>query len=457
MRKTAVFVLILLIVSFSIFAESYTYEDLLAIMNVNNLELLTQDEVIKTASLDVKDAKANYSPTIDLQVSGTYMVNPPSITKDDILGIANQIPALESYIPILGGMLPDEINIIDKPFMYAAQLNLTQPIFTWGKVTNAVKLYEKILEIRQVEKEDKINSLSVELEGYLGGLYYAREILDLLNKAGEDADRLIEIAQSGYENGVMLIDDYNEARLSKSELDMGITEAEVQIASLMDNLEKTVGVDMAEEDFTFVPDEAHYYEVAKMDRTDLRARAVSNANSNIKMASMSVEAAELGEDIAKGSIYGKPDLALQVGLGYTGFVGSGWEHSGDYSLNISVGLQTTLWDGGKVLNNIDRSKSQITSANITLENAKSQLSMALEENFRNMDLAISRINYYQTRNDVLASELETLNKQHDIGYAGESDILQKQIEIYQNQISLLQEKANLMQASLAVEYIAGLR
>ena len=457
MRKTAVFVLILLIVSFSIFAEPYTYEDLLAIMNVNNLELLTQDEVIKTASLDVKDAKANYSPTIDLQVSGTYMVNPPSITKDDILGIANQIPALESYIPILGGMLPDEINIIDKPFMYAAQLNLTQPIFTWGKVTNAVKLYEKILEIRQVEKEDKINSLSVELEGYLGGLYYAREILDLLNKAGEDADRLIEIAQSGYENGVMLIDDYNEARLSKSELDMGITEAEVQIASLMDNLEKTVGVDMAEEDFTFVPDEAHYYEVAKMDRTDLRVRAVSNANSNIKMASMSVEAAELGEDIAKGSIYGKPDLALQVGLGYTGFVGSGWEHSGDYSLNISVGLQTTLWDGGKVLNNIDRSKSQITSANITLENAKSQLSMTLEENFRNMDIAISRINYYQTRNDVLASELETLNKQHDIGYAGESDILQKQIEIYQNQISLLQEKANLMQASLAVEYIAGLR
>ena len=457
MRKTAVFVLILLIVSFSIFAEPYTYEDLLAIMNVNNLELLTQDEVIKTASLDVKDAKANYSPTIDLQVSGTYMVNPPSITKDDILGIANQIPALESNIPIIGRMLPDEINIIDKPFMYSAQLNLTQPIFTWGKVTNAVKLYEKILEIRQVEKEDKINSLSVELEGYLGGLYYAREILDLLNKAGEDADRLIEIAQIGYENGVMLIDDYNEARLSKSELDMGITEAEVQIASLMDNLEKTVGVDMAEEDFTFVPDEAHYYEVAKMDRTDLRARAVSNANSNIKMASMSVEAAELGEDIAKGSIYGKPDLALQVGLGYTGFVGSGWEHSGDYSLNISVGLQTTLWDGGKVLNNIDRSKSQITSANITLENAKSQLSMALEENFRNMDLAISRINYYQTRNDVLASELETLNKQHDIGYAGESDILQKQIEIYQNQISLLQEKANLMQASLAVEYIAGLR
>ena len=454
MRKTAVFVLILLIVSFSIFAEPYTYEDLLAIMNVNNLELLTQDEVIKTASLDVKDAKANYSPTIDLQVSGTYMVNPPSISRDDLLSVLNQVN------PMFGNLIGedlDRLKIIDKPFMYAAQLNLTQPIFTWGKVTNAVKLYEKILEIRQVEKEDKINSLSVELEGYLGGLYYAREILDLLNKAGEDADRLIEIAQSGYENGVMLIDDYNEARLSKSELDMGITEAEVQIASLMDNLEKTVGVDMAEEDFTFVPDEAHYYEVAKMDRTDLRARAVSNANSNIKMASMSVEAAELGEDIAKGSMYGKPDLALQVGLGYTGFVGSGWEHSGDYSLNISVGLQTTLWDGGKVLNNIDRSKSQITSANITLENAKSQLSMTLEENFRNMDLAISRINYYQTRNDVLTSELETLNKQHDIGYAGESDILQKQIEIYQNQISLLQEKANLMQASLAVEYIAGLR
>ena len=464
MKKIA-FVLIFLLLSFSVNAESsepYSYEDLIAIMNVNNIELLLQDETIKTASLDAKDAKANYSPSIDLQLSGTYMVNPPTLSKESIDSIMDKVINPDS--PIIGLMDMynvfkdfDEIELIDKPFMYMAQLSLTQPIFTWGKVSNAVKLYNKILEIRQTEKLDKADSLSVELEGYLGGLYYAREIFELLNLASDDAAKLIDIAESGYENGVMLLDEYNSAKLSKSELEMGKTEVLVQISSLEDNLEKTVGMSLEESDYEFIPDEEHYYEVSSMNRDDLRARAVSNANNNIKMASMSVEAAELGEDIARGSIYGKPDIALQVGLGYTGFVGKNWSHDGDYSLNVSIGLQTTLWDGGKILNNIDRAESQIASSNLTLESAKTELSMALEENFRTMDLAKSRIEYYQTKSEVLNDELDTLNTQFESGYVGESDILQKQIEIYQNEISLIQEKTNLMQGALAVEYIAGLR
>ena len=259
----------------------------------------------------------------------------------------------------------------------------------------------------------------------------------------------------------MLLDDYNVARLSKSELDMAMTEVEVQISSLMDSLEKTVGIELGEDDYSFIPDEEHYYEVSNLNRDELRTRAVSNANNNIKMASMSVEAAELGEDIARGSMYGKPDIALQVSLGYGGsrfpFIEKNWYRENDYSLNITVGLQTTLWDGGKIINNVRRSESQIESSNLTLESAKTQLSMALEENFRTMDLAKSKIEYYQTKADVLNDELDTLNTKLESGYVGESDILQKKIEIYQNEVSLLQEKANLMQGALAVEYIAGLR
>ena len=198
-----------------------------------------------------------------------------------------------------------------------------------------------------------------------------------------------------------------------------------------------------------------------MDRSDLRRGAVRNANSSIQMASMAIDAAELGEKIAKGSFYGKPDLALQVSLGYGGsrfpFIETNWNRKDDYSLNITVGMQTTLWDGGKILNDVKRAESQVSSSELTLESAKTQLSMALEENFRTMDLAISRIEYYQTKSDVLSDELDTLKAQLESGYVGDSDILQKQIEIYQNEISLLQEKANLMQGALAVEYIAGLR
>ena len=453
-------VLLISIFMLSSYAAPYTYDDLISIMNVSNIELLMDDEVIKSATYDLNEAKGSYSPTIDLTLSGTYMVNPPSISRESLDSIMDQVLNKENpFASSMEGMFNDfdKLQIIDKPFMYMAQLNLTQPIFTWGKVTNAVKLYEKLLEIRKIEREDKAESLSVELEGYLGGIYYAESILEKLRLASEDAKELISIAESGYENGVMLLSDLNEARLSSSELDMALTEVEAQLAELRENVRKTVGSGISDDEYEFTPDEERYYAVSEMDRDELRLRAVSNSNSNILMASMAVEAAELGKDIASGSMYGKPDIALQVGLGYTGFLGNNWDSSGDYSLNLTLGLKTTLWDGGKILNDVKRAESQVSSSELTLESAKTQLSMALEENFRTMDLAISRIEYYQTKSDVLSDELNTLKAQLESGYVGDSDILQKQIEIYQNKISLLQEKANLMQGALAVEYIAGLR
>ena len=453
-------VLLISIFMLSSYAAPYTYDDLISIMNVSNIELLMDDEVIKSATYDLNEAKGNYSPTIDLTLSGTYMVNPPSISRESLDSIMDQVLNKENpFASYMEGMFNDfdKLQIIDKPFMYMAQLNLTQPIFTWGKVTNAVKLYEKLLEIRKIEREDKAESLSVELEGYLGGIYYAESILEKLRLASEDAKELISIAESGYENGVMLLSDLNEARLSSSELDMALTEVEAQLAELRENVRKTVGSGIADDEYEFTPDEERYYAVSEMDRDELRLRAVSNSNSNILMASMAVEAAELGRDIASGSMYGKPDIALQVGLGYTGFLGNNWDSSGDYSLNLTLGLKTTLWDGGKILNDVKRAESQISTSSLTLENAKSQLSAALEDSFRTMDLAKSRISYYQTKIEVLNDDLRLIETQNASGYASESDILEKKIEIYQNEINLLTEKSNLMQGALAVEYIAGLR
>ena len=360
-------VLLISIFMLSSYAAPYTYDDLISIMNVSNIELLMDDEVIKSATYDLNEAKGNYSPTIDLTLSGTYMVNPPSISRESLDSVMQQV-VNDTGAEIINNFLKDfdELKIIDKPFMYMAQLNLTQPIFTWGKVTNAVKLYEKLLEIRKIEREDKAESLSVELEGYLGGIYYAESILEKLRLASEDAKELISIAESGYENGVMLLYDLNEARLSSSELDMATTEVEAQLAELRENVRKTVGSGIADDEYEFTPDEERYYAVSEMDRDELRLRAVSNSNSNILMASMAVEAAELGKDIASGSMYGKPDIALQVGLGYTGFLGNNWDSSGDYSLNLTLGLKTTLWDGGKILNDVKRAESQISTSSLTL-------------------------------------------------------------------------------------------
>ena len=189
-------VLLISIFMLSSYAAPYTYDDLISIMNVSNIELLMDDEVIKSATYDLNEAKGSYSPTIDLTLSGTYMVNPPSISRESLDSIMDQVLNKENpFASNIEGMFNDfdKLQIIDKPFMYMAQLNLTQPIFTWGKVTNAVKLYEKLLEIRKSgvgillisEELDEIMDLSDRI-----AVIYKGSIQRVLDKAEATRENL---------------------------------------------------------------------------------------------------------------------------------------------------------------------------------------------------------------------------------------------------------------------------
>ena len=85
--KNVLFNAIILILTSNAF--SYDLETLKAAMSQNNPELLTLQEEYKRSELDVKDAYGSLGPTVDLQLSGTYMVNPPIdavyVNVDDIV------------------------------------------------------------------------------------------------------------------------------------------------------------------------------------------------------------------------------------------------------------------------------------------------------------------------------------------------------------------------------------
>ena len=58
-------------------SETYTLESLLDATKQNHPELLKLQEEYKRSLLDVQDAWWALGPTVDMQISGTYMVNPP--------------------------------------------------------------------------------------------------------------------------------------------------------------------------------------------------------------------------------------------------------------------------------------------------------------------------------------------------------------------------------------------
>ena len=150
---------VLTTVLFSVFLFSLyalTVADLENAMLRSNPDILKASEEITKAALDVRDAKAGYSPTIDLTVTGSYIANPIDPIRINIgdyidtrtYGLPND------YITVFGGQ---------ESMYYQFQLSLTQPIFTWGKLTNAVKLYQKVYDARVLQMDDAIGKARTEI------------------------------------------------------------------------------------------------------------------------------------------------------------------------------------------------------------------------------------------------------------------------------------------------------
>src|SRR5574344_2719602 len=72
-----------------IIQEKFSRTQMIDALNLNNNELNTLHQEYTQSLLDVKNAKAGCGPSIDLTVSGTYMLNPPIdsivLNVDDVL------------------------------------------------------------------------------------------------------------------------------------------------------------------------------------------------------------------------------------------------------------------------------------------------------------------------------------------------------------------------------------
>ena len=190
MKKNFILPLMLGLLSvLPLYPASYTLDDLVTAMKSSNSELLSIDEEIYRSHLDTAEAEGAFSPTIDLALSGTYMVNP-------VIGPVTIDPSAISGLPPEFSMLfsnidPFSVSLEMDPGMVQGQLTLTQPIFTWGKLSNAVKLRKKSESIVRTGRINRENQLVSELEARLDAIYYLEDIFSHLDEIEEKADALV--------------------------------------------------------------------------------------------------------------------------------------------------------------------------------------------------------------------------------------------------------------------------
>ena len=453
MKKVAVSILVFMLAFSLLYADEetrYDFKSLLSSVERNNTDIRKADQAIAESHYDTLDAKGAYTPTIELLISGTYMANPTlgpiTINPNDIKGL----PSIAQTIftePLDISMKMDNNRV-------QGQLTITQPIYTWGKISNAVKLYERAEGLRTMERDDKLDQKETELRTRLDALYWMGSLYTLLDEIEESADRLIAIAESGAENGMLLEEDVLDAKIQKSQVALSRRELDSQYDSVIEGLRTLTGIqDLSAGMIDYTPDESLYDSILSMDIDTIKAMAVSPQSLPLQMLRGLENVQDYRKKIAKGSIYGLPDIALQATASYGGVIDSNWLDSDTWGVNLTLALSTTLWDGGKKLNDIKRAESGKASASIDYEAAV----RAIEENavsaYNEAMISRERISYLEAKDELYDAKLSKEERRLELGSSSESDLIQLKLEALENESELVSERIKLSASINTILYL----
>ncbi len=442
-------------------AQVYTYENLLLQMQQNNPELLKLQEEYRRSLLDVKDAWAGLGPTIDFQASGTYMVKPPIgamyINADDIIssmqwGVNGQPVPRGQYIKVFDGM---------EKTLYNFEFSLMQPLFTWGKIPNSIKLYKQISEIKQTQIVQQSDQLETELQTRLLSLYYLNKILEILDEEQTYTDRMVQVSEAAEQSGMLLHQEVVEAKIQAKELEIAKQDLQEQISNQLLEIARTTGIETLSSDnidYSFVSQIiASFDELLSRDVEQLENEVLSGNQSSIKMLTQLETVSQTAEKISRGYENWKPDFALQLTGGYSGsrvpLVEPNWLRKDDYSVNISIGLKATIWDGGKKLRDVSRKMSEVETAKINKEDARSTLSKTFKTQWNDAHVCTMKIEYQDLKIESADSKITQKQQMYESGYGSETDVLSAKIERCNAQIEKEKQALSRATACLTIDYL----
>ena len=125
----------------------------------------------------------------------------------------------------------------------------------------------------------------------------------------------------------------------------------------------------------------------------------------------------------------------------------------DWSANISVGIKTTVWDGGKKLRDVSRKSSETKTADINQLDARSTIKKTLSSQWNTADVCTMKIEYQDLKiesSDFKISQQETIFK---TGYGSETDVLNAKIDKCNQLIEKEKQILSRAVACMTVQYL----
>jgi outer membrane protein len=357
-------------------ATGLTLEEACALARQNSEEVHLRELAVQKSRRALEEAGSRALPHVDLQASASYLVHPPqgyTVGAGTLGALTPKIPAgaLGNPAPIpLGSFAipPQDFNVGAQLHNYfTATASLSQPLFTWGKIRNAIDLASLGAESAGTDLTAQQRDIDRDVHRAYFSVLLARDSETVLRRIRNTAAEIATDKQKSFDEGTINRETVLEAQANLASIEAKLAEAEQSKATALESLGLLTGSEPKVEDLA----SGFRTQFPLLDEQSLREKA---RTSSTALAASRTRISQAGKKLAmeKGGELLRPDVSLGLQLDFLGqedlpFSAWNWNNTTwDWDLVISLGVKMSVFDGLASLQRVRQAEKDVEMAGMGL-------------------------------------------------------------------------------------------
>ena len=462
MRQKAIILIILLVVPLSTLYSSnkealvLTLDEAIQLALKQNKSILAVREKIREAEGRVIAARASFLPSLSWQASYTRIAQIPEIKMQMPTGIDTvMVPVLNAVGQPTGDFVPLPVAVMEEgtfsfgePENYVTRATLQQPIFTWGRISNAYSLAQANLKAAQADYQRAINDLRFNVTESFYNVILAKEFVKLSEDSYAQLERHVTQVEDLYNAGMASKFDLLRARVQLANMKPQIIRAKNGLELAKSALKMLLGVNLdaelnlkgrlSYEPYEITLNEA--IETALQQRPELIAMKYRKRVAEKGLA-IAKAANKPSIFVACNYDYKKPKRMLETGWG------SDW--------NVTVGLSLPIFTGFSYFGKVRKAAAQLGQVKLGLEQLVDGIKLEVKQVI--LDLEQSKEILEAQKDNVKQAE-EALNiaeERYRNGLITNLEYMDTQLALTKARVEYLQALADYLIAKAKLERAIG--
>ncbi|HYW82285.1 MAG TPA: TolC family protein, partial [Spirochaetia bacterium] len=379
--------------------------------------------------------------------------------------LSSEIPAnspLHNPVPIpLGSFAipPQDFNVGAQLHNYfTATASLSQPIFTWGKIRNAIDLASLDVVSAGTDLIAQQRDIDREVHRAYFGVLLARDSETVLKRIRDTAAEIAADRQNAFDQGTINRETVLEAQANLASIEAKLSEAEQSEATALESLGLLTGTEPKVEDLVT----GFRTQFPVLDEPSLRAKARASSTA---LAASRTRMSQAGKKLAveKGGELLRPDFSLGLQLGFLGqedlpFSAWSWNNTTwDWDLVISLGVKMSVFDGLASLQRVRQAEKDLEMAGTGLSLDEKRVGLDVRKAVDAAVKADSDVREKQARADYTEERLRNARSALESGTASRDEEHAADIQAGSAELDLLFARFSREEALADIAHLIGER